>query len=84
MSEEAIRSVCGPKLLVRYEELSLKTVPHRNAEIRIVNARFKRRISHVPNSFLKRKSIVLTFFFSLLHELHICIRFHPHEMRSGL
>ena len=63
MSEEAIRSVCGPKLLVRYEELSLKTVPHRNAEIRIVNARFKRRISHVPNSFLKRKSIVLTFFF---------------------
>ena len=55
MSEEAIRSVCGPKLLVRCEELSLKTVPYRNAEIRIVSTRFKRRISHVPNSFLKRK-----------------------------
>ena len=51
MSEEAIRSVCGPKLLVRYEELSLKTVPQRNTEIRVVNTRFKRLISHVhvPN-----------------------------------
>lgn len=61
MSEEAIRSVCGPKLLVRYEELSLKTVPQRNTEIRFVNTRFKRLISHVLNSFLRGKSVVLTY-----------------------
>ena len=60
MSEEAIRSVCGPKLLVRYEELSLKTVPQRNTEIRN-NTRFKRLISHVLNSFLRGKSVVLTY-----------------------